>query len=183
MRRPTGLLPSKLPGVADEDLRSIAEQAFANLLARHPLKRPARVEWRPYRVSAGMAYYKLNLIGLSSIVLTTESMVVDTLIHEYAHLLAYERHGRRGANHGPAWQAAMTELGRPPKVRHNYSVTRNAKRQEVGYECLRCGVTFVRARRLPKRKKYVHADCGGDLRLAFIRAKRDEAITQPPAVS
>jgi SprT protein len=159
-------------------LHQIAEETFADLLLMHPLKRPTRVEWRPYRVSAGMAYYKLGIIGLSRYVLTTEAAVVDTLIHEYAHLLAYERAGRRGANHGPDWQAAMTELGRPPKVRHNYAVNRNTKRQEVGYQCLRCGETFIRSRRLPRRKKYVHVSCGGDLRLAFIRSRQAEPITE-----
>lgn len=163
--------------MATDELRLIAERTFAELRVKHPLKHGARVEWRNYRVSAGMAYYKLNVIGLSSIVLTTEEAVIDTLIHEYAHLLAYERYGRRGANHGPAWQAAMLELGRPPKVRHSYAVERNTKRQEVGYECLRCGATFIRSRRLPKRRKYVHANCGGDLRLAFIRAKQAAAQT------
>lgn len=163
--------------MSDVDLRSIADRTFADLLARHPLKRVARLEWRPYRVSAGMAYYKLSVIGLSSIVLTTEAAVVATLIHEYAHLLAFERHGRRGANHGPEWQEAMAELGQPATVRHNYAVTRNAKRQEVGYECLRCGQVFTRSRRLPKRRKYVHAGCGGDLRLAFIRSRPGETIT------
>ena len=169
--------------MADHHLRSIADQKFAELLAKHPLKRPARLEWRPYRVSAGMAYYKVGVIGLSRYVLTTEEAVVDTLIHEYAHLLAYERAGRRGANHGPDWQKAMTELGRPPKVRHSYSVIRNSKRQEVGYECLRCGETFIRARRLPRRRKYVHAGCGGDLRLVFIRARQAKPITEPPPAS
>jgi SprT protein len=169
--------------VSDPHLSEVAAETFADLLAKHPLKRPARLEWRPYRVSAGMAYYKLNVIGLSAYVLITEEAVVDTLIHEYAHLLAYERAGRRGANHGPAWQAAMTELGRPPKVRHSYEVNRNAKRQEVGYKCLRCGETFIRSRRLPRRGKYVHAACGGDLRLAFIRAKQAVAITEPPSAS
>ena len=169
--------------MADPHLRLIADEAFADLLVKHPLKRAARLEWRPYRVSAGMAYYKLNVIGLSVHVLATEAAVLDTLIHEYAHLLAYERAGKRGANHGPAWQAAMTELGRPPKVRHNYSVSRNSKRQEVGYQCLRCGETFIRSRRLPRRRKYVHAVCGGDLRLAFIRARQAETITEPPPAS
>ncbi|MHB8635671.1 MAG: SprT family zinc-dependent metalloprotease [Fimbriimonadaceae bacterium] len=169
--------------MADPHLRLVADQTFAELLTNHPLKRPARLEWRPYRVAAGMAYYKISVIGLSSFVLTNEDAVVDTLIHEYAHLLAYERAGKRGANHGPDWQAAMTELGRPPKVRHNYSVTRNAKRQEVGYQCLRCGETFIRSRRLPRRGKYVHATCGGDLRLAFIRARQAQPITEPPQTS
>jgi len=166
--------------VSDVHLRLAAERALAELQERHPLRRTAHVEWRNYRVSAGMAYYKLGIIGLSRHVLTTEEAVVDTLIHEYAHLLAYERAGHRGANHGPAWRAAMVELGRPPKVRHNYAVNRNAKRQEVGYQCLRCGETFVRSRRLPRRGRYVHAGCGGALRLAFVRPRPEKPITESP---
>jgi SprT protein len=166
-----------------EELRSLAESLLADLLIKHPLKRGARIEWRPYRVTAGMAYYKLNLIGLSHVVLTTAEAVEDTLMHEYAHLLAFERGGRRGAGHGAYWQRAMTELGQVPKVRHSYEVTRNTKRQEVGYQCIRCGKTILRSRRLPRRGRYVHVDCGGDLRLAFVRARSQDAITQTPLAS
>lgn len=164
--------------MSDPELRSLADRVLAELQVKHPLKRAARLEWRPYRVTAGMAYYKLNLIGLSRHVLNTKESVEDTIIHEYAHLMAFERAGRRGAGHGAPWQQAMQELGRTPKVRHTYQVTRNTKRQEVGYLCLRCGQTILRSRRLPRRRKYVHASCGGDLRLAFVRSREDETITQ-----
>lgn len=115
-----------------------------------------------------MAYYRRRAIGLGAAVADTREKVVSTLIHEYAHLLAYARYGQAGAGHGVAWQAAMRELGVEPKVRHTYEVARNKPRQQVVYRCLRCGSEISRSRRLPRGRKYVHASCGGGLRLERV---------------
>jgi len=138
------------------------------LTERFPLGYQAQVVWRGYRVTAGMAYYKKGVIGLSYRVLTDEKMVIDTLVHEYAHLLAVSRHGHRAANHGPEWQQAMLDLGETPKVRHTYTVERNVARQRVTYQCVKCGKPIVRTRRLPAKRRYIHVDCGGALKLAKI---------------
>ncbi len=58
-----------------------------------------------------MAYYRIGTIGLSRTVITNEQQLRDTLVHEYAHLLAYVRYGRKGVGHGPPWKQAMTDLG------------------------------------------------------------------------
>jgi SprT protein len=110
-----------------------------------------------------MAYYRERSIGLSSLILDTPERLDSTLRHEYAHLLAYARHGRKGAGHGPAWQQAMVDLGEEPVVHHRYEVHRNQARQQVLYVCKRCGNLLPRKRRLPKRRRYVHAQCGGAL--------------------
>ena len=115
-----------------------------------------------------MAYFRRRAIGLGAAVLTTPERLLDTLVHEYAHLLAYARHGREGAGHGPAWRRAMADLGAEPRVRHAYEVARNAPRQRVVYRCVRCAVAFERRRRLPKNGAYVHAGCGGGLRLESV---------------
>jgi predicted SprT family Zn-dependent metalloprotease len=148
---------------------------LVQLCAEFPLGYVPELIWRGYRVTAGLAYYRKGVIGLSTRVLKDETSVVDTLVHEYAHLLAVKRHGTRAAGHGPAWQKAMRDLGQEPKVRHNYEVERNVARQSVTYVCIRCGKSIVRARRLPKRRRYIHANCGGDLRLAKV-----ERITGEP---
>lgn len=122
------------------------------------------------RVSAGMTYYRTNTIGLSSRILDTEDRVRDTLVHEFAHLVAFERHGQFGAGHGRPWKEAMLELGADPKVRHGYEVQRNDPRQRVVYRCSRCGIEIARKRRLPRRRKYVHVDCGGGLSLVRIES-------------
>lgn len=151
------------------DLGRYAESILDKAVIEHPIGYRPKLEWRRYRVTAGCAFYKLGVIALSSVLITDEERLRTTLLHEYAHLMAYARFGRRGANHGPAWQAAMRELGLEPIVRHRYEAKRNAPRQEVGYRCKRCGQVLVRRRRLPKRRKYVHASCGGSLELEFVR--------------
>jgi predicted SprT family Zn-dependent metalloprotease len=120
-----------------------------------------------------MAYYKKGEIALSSVVLVSQEQVQATLVHEYAHLLAVKRHGMRAGAHGAAWRQAMIDLGAEPKVRHNYEVLRNKPRQQVTYLCVKCGKEFDRTRRLPKRRKYVHASCGGALKLKAIVERKD----------
>jgi len=137
----------------------------------HPLKaRPAIVWKKSLRVTAGMAYFKVNTIGLSDILLTDEDRLSATLVHEYAHLLAFDRHGRKGAGHGEPWRQAMRDLGAEPQRTHCYEVQRNARRQQVTYVCQRCGAQIMRSRRLPRFRRYVHVDCGGGLRLASVKS-------------
>jgi SprT protein len=150
------------------NLKQVAAEALNEAMARHPLPYVPHVIWKAYRVTAGMAYYRTGAIGLSTRVLRTPEAVRETLLHEYAHLLAVHRDGKRAANHGEFWRTAMRDLGLEPQVRHSYEVERNVPRQRVTYVCLRCGKPFVRARRLPKRQRYVHRDCGGDLRLHSV---------------
>jgi SprT protein len=155
-------------GHSQDPLRIAAANRLKELCERFPLGYEPELVWRGYRVTAGLAYYRKGVIGLSYRVLKDESHVLDTLVHEYAHLLAVARHGPRAAGHGDPWKQAMQDLGQEAKVRHNYPVERNTPRQKVTYVCLRCGKPLVRARRLPRRKRYIHANCGGDLRLASV---------------
>lgn len=165
------------PTSQETKLRAAAEHCLETLCLEFPLGYIPKVVWKGYRVTAGLAYYKAGVIGLSTRVLKDEQSIVDTLIHEYAHLLAVVRHGMRAAGHGAAWQQAMKDLGREPKVRHDYPVERNVPRQSVVYVCTRCGRNIERSRRLPKRRRYVHSNCGGDLRLA--RVERITEAVQP----
>jgi SprT protein len=162
--------------MSSPDLREIAENHLEELFRKFPLSYRPVVEWRSYRVSAGMAYYREGVIGLSKFVLTEPASVRETLGHEYAHLLAVDRVGLRGAGHGAPWRAAMRDLGLEPKVRHNYAVERNDQSRQVEYVCVKCGASIMRRRRLPNRRKYVHSRCGGDLRL-----KRIFKVTLAPA--
>jgi len=138
------------------------------LMRTHPLKARPQLVWKSLRVTAGVAYYRHNTIGLSKNLLVDEVRLRSTLIHEYAHLVAVERHGQKAAGHGPYWKRAMTELGVTPERTHCYEVQRNERRQQVTYVCVRCGAQILRSRRLPKRRKYVHAQCGGGLRLMSV---------------
>ena len=157
---------SSLPKMSLEDA---ASELLAQLCAKHPLGYRPKVVWKNYRVSAGMAFYRIGVIALSRLVLDDEPKMIDTLKHEYAHLMAYAKHGRKGVGHGAPWEEAMVELGLEVRVQHNYPVQRNRQRQQVAYTCQRCGVLLVRAKRLPKRRRYSHVGCGGSIKYTWTR--------------
>jgi SprT protein len=156
------------------ELDEAAHATLAELVRDHPLGYTPILEWRGYRVAAGMAYCREGRIGLSSRVLKTPAAVRDTLVHEYAHLLAWVRHGRKSLGHGPLWQKAMRDLGAEPVVRHQYEVERNGRRQRVVYRCAKCGFEFAKPRRFPRSRRYAHVNCGGLFELARI-----ERVTTP----
>ncbi len=155
----------------------MARGELARLLAAHPLRREPALYWKAWRVTAGRAEFGGAefarpdgggwRIGLSSRVLDDEEKTLRTLRHEYAHLLAVERHGRAGAGHGTPWRAAMRELGEAPERTHDYPVERNASRVRAVYRCRRCGAEIARGRRLPRGRRYAHVPCGGLLQ--FVR--------------
>lgn len=153
------------------DLAAQAEAILTDLMARFPLRNRPEIAWKGLRVSAGMAYFRINRIGLSRYLLTDEDRLRSTLVHEYAHLLAYERHGQKAVGHGPPWKQAMLDLGAKPERTHCYQVERNTARQVVVYQCRKCGANIQRSRRLPKRRHYVHAHCGGGLKLVLVERK------------
>lgn len=132
--------------------------------------------WKALRVAAGYAYYRERAIGLSTRLITDEERLRSTLLHEYAHLLAVARYGRKGAGHSPAWREAMRDLGLEPDVRHTYEVERNRPRQEVVYQCETCGIVFRRTRRFRRGTHYKHVACGGWIR--FVRVELAEAQRQ-----
>jgi predicted SprT family Zn-dependent metalloprotease len=159
------------------DLQAQAESLLSELTAEFPLNYAPELRWRPLRVSAGYANHREGIIGLSTILLTEPERLRRTLFHEYAHLLAVARQGRRAAGHGLAWKQAMLDLGERPVVRHDYPVKRNSPRQQVEYRCERCGTLIVRKRRLPKSRRYLHTGCGGLVRFAAAKT-----LTPPDAV-
>ncbi|MCB8932961.1 MAG: SprT-like domain-containing protein [Chthonomonadaceae bacterium] len=146
-----------------------AEVLLAELCAVHPLGYSPRIEWKNLRVTAGAAYYTKGVIGLSRLLLTDEARLRSTLVHEFAHLLAISRHGRKAAGHGEAWRKAMRDLGAEPEVYHRYPETkRNQRRQQVTYACAKCKAVITRSRRLPRKGRYVHAGCGGAIRVQGV---------------
>ncbi len=145
-----------------------ARTQVALLFERHPLHASPGIEWRNYRTTAGTAEYQRGVISLSRSLIIDEERLRDTILHEYAHLLAFQRFGVKGKGHGPAWREAMAELGAEPEVRHQYECQRNEKRQIVIYRCIRCGKQIQRRRRLPRRTTFVHLKCGG--RIKFLES-------------
>jgi predicted SprT family Zn-dependent metalloprotease len=162
--------------VASEELRDRAQALIDRLWHAHLMKRKPTLEWRPYRTTAGKAHFDRWAISLSIHVLDTPEKLDSTLKHEYAHLLAVDRHGMKAANHGIYWKAAMAELGEEAEVRHRYTVGRNQSRQVVVYRCKKCRTEFERKRKLPKRRKYLHRACGGSIEYVETRLAIPESV-------
>lgn len=94
----------------------------------------------------------------------TEAAITDTLLHEIAHAVAYQRHGRSAMNHGPAWKAVAREVGAAPRATCRTGPVHPAPHRLV---CGRCG-SEVGLYRRPKHppERYRHRGCGGRLRWA-----------------
>jgi SprT protein len=152
-------------------LVELAESLLDDLGQRLPLGYRPTLRWRRLRVSAGLAHFREGAISLSVEILTTKERLADTLLHEYAHLLAFARHGAAGKGHGPAWRQAMADVGLPAVVRHRYEVRRNSRRQVVLYACARCGVQIERSRRFARGRLYRHVDCGGAIVLVRVQGR------------
>lgn len=148
-----------------------AQVHLARCFSTFPLKAMPVVEWKPFRTTAGRASFRLNTIQLSFHILQDDAALESTLIHEYAHLLAHHRHGKRGMDHGFAWKKAMRDLGHQPKVTHSFDCARNVSRQVVRYRCQKCGEMLERTRRLPKNRQFVHISCGGPIVFVEVLAR------------
>ena len=143
-----------------------AQGALEDAFAAHPIGVKPRLIWKNYRVTAGTAHCGTWTIALSQLILESEEQVRVTVLHEYAHLLAVYRHGRKAANHGRAWRQAMADLGLDPIVTHRYPVIRNQPSENaVEYICEKCGTVITRRRRLSRSKLWSHRGCGGLVKL------------------
>lgn len=147
---------------------TFAREMLVELTRTFPLSFSPGLVWSRFRTTAGVADVRNGLIRLSLTLMDSEERVEITLKHEYAHMLAVDRHGIKARGHGPHWRAAMADLGLDPEVHHRYDCKRNQARQRVEYRCEKCGAKLHRARRLPRFKRYVHVDCGGTLKLHEI---------------
>lgn len=156
------------------ELDRIAREALQNAFERFPINESPKLEWRNLRVTAGVAYYRESRIVLSRQVLKNPEDVRETALHEYAHLLAFHRFGKAGAGHGAAWKQAMLDLGLEPKVHHKFEVSRNKSRQEVVYQCKKCGREIIRKRQVKGFRRYIHVNCGGTIKFVGIRSATEQ---------
>lgn len=114
------------------------------------LSRKVCVVWNPrMRTTAGRAWWPSRLIEINpKLKDLSETEVWRTLKHEFAHLLAFERCGRRQIDpHGIEWQMACCELGIPGEsARHSLPLkSRRMKRKHV-YVCPSCFSEIKRVR-------------------------------------
>jgi SprT protein len=114
------------------------------------LSRRVRVSWNGrMQTTAGRAWWPDRSIELNPKLRDCGSEELwRTLKHELAHLIAYERCGRRRIDpHGMEWRAACMELGIPNEQPfHNLPFKRRRLKRNHSYICTNCFVTIHRVK-------------------------------------
>lgn len=109
------------------------------------------VEWNTrMRSCAGKAFWPTGLIQLNPrLTSISDAEVRQTLLHELAHLVAYERYPNRSIkSHGKEWQRACTDVGIPgEKATHELALPARTLRRKWRYDCPMCEKSFERVRR------------------------------------
>lgn len=125
------------------------------------LARKVRVTWNPrMQTTAGRAWWPNRMIELNPKLRDCPPEELwRTLKHELAHLVAYERCGRRHIDpHGPEWRMACAELGIPNEQPfHTLPFKRRKMKRNHNYFCPHCFTTIDRVR--PIRRAVACYDC------------------------
>lgn len=153
-------VPPSLSVDGDGDLTAWCAEA-AEGLALHELARNVRVSWNPrMRTTAGRAWWPARGIELNPKLKDCDpDEIWRTLKHELAHLVAYERSGRRRiVPHGAEWQLACCDLGIPgEKTYHNLPFERRSLERKHTYACGHCFETIQRVR--PMKRAVACYEC------------------------
>lgn len=162
------------------DGRVLAAQCRERLisLGHRKLAGRLRVGWnKRLRSTAGRAWIRESWIELNPLLIGYgEDEVRLTLLHELAHLMAHERHGRTISAHGPEWRQACADLGIPgASATHRLPLPRRQVARRFYYECPSCGAGMKRVRQM-KREAACLACCrqhsGGKFDKRFVMKER-----------
>ena len=133
----------------------------SNNLGLPELARKVLVSWNPrMQTTAGRAWWPDRLIELNPKLRDCEpDQVWRTLKHELAHLIAYERCGRKRIDpHGAEWATACTDLGIPGEQPfHTLPFKRRRVKRNHAYVCPHCQTTIHRVK--PIRRAVACYDC------------------------
>lgn len=146
------------------DRDQFLEEEARRLLHPHSPRLAERVivSWNPrMRTTAGLAsYQRCEIILNPELKKISEDKIDKTLKHELAHLLAYDRSGRkRIAPHGVEWRQACIDLGIPQESRtHQLPFIRRPQKRKFFYQCPSCQQKLSRVRK-PRRKIACLACC------------------------
>ncbi len=144
----------------DSGLTAWCRETSKSLLLNE-LARKVTVTWNPrMQTTAGRAWWPDRAIELNPKLKECEPEELwRTLKHELAHLVAYERCGRRRIDpHGPEWQAACGELGIPgEQPYHTLPFKRRRMKRNHAYICSNCFAVIHRVR--PIKRTVACYDC------------------------
>ncbi len=124
------------------------------------------------RASIGRCYPERRLIRLASWVVEEErTLLPEVLCHEAAHVVVYERNGRRGRPHGPQWQSLMKRAGFEPRVRlavpQHIAARLERRRRRYRHECPVCRVSCTAGRPMRRWRCAACLAAGRDGRLVI----------------
>jgi len=152
--------PKPKPAGDDDGLTAWCVEASKSL-ALNELARKVRVSWNSrMQTTAGRAWWPDRSIELNPKLKDCEPEELwRTLKHELAHLVAYERCGRRRIEpHGAEWQAACVDLGIPgEKPFHNLPFKRRQMKRKHAYICSNCSSVIHRVK--PIKRAVACYDC------------------------
>ena len=137
----------------DEKLTEECVQLLQGLGLANMAKNVLVVWNRRMRTTAGRAFWPEGKIELNlKLIEIAPDEVRHTMLHELAHLVAYERAGRRRiAAHGPEWKQACIELGIPgERATHSLPLPSRRMRRKWRYTCPACGESFDRVRKMKR---------------------------------
>lgn len=156
----TQAAPARKSGQEDSSLTAWCAEASKSLTLNE-LARKVRVTWNPrMQTTAGRAWWPDRSIELNPKLKDCESEELwRTLKHELAHLVAYERCGRRRIDpHGSEWQVACADLGIAGELPfHTLPFKRRRMKRNHAYICSNCFAVIHRVR--PIKKAVACYDC------------------------
>jgi SprT protein len=139
------------PGPQDSGLTAWCAET-SKAIGLPELARKVRVSWNSrMRTTAGRAWWPDRAIELNpKLKECAEEEIWRTLKHELAHLIAYERCGKRRIEpHGAEWQAACAELGIPGEAPfHTLPFKRRRLKRNYTYVCPHCFSSIQRVKPL-----------------------------------
>ena len=135
----------------DSELTQCARNKLSELGLPRLAERVSVVWNRRMRSTAGRAMWPKALVELNpALEEISRDEVHRTLLHELAHLVAYERcHSHDIRPHGPEWQRACRELGIPGEsASHHLPLPSRRLKKRWRYICPRCWACVERVRRM-----------------------------------
>ena len=115
---------------------------------------------------AGQANYPKNKIRFNRDLLEkyTDDFISQTVPHEFAHLVAYTKFGRRIKPHGAEWKSVMVALGVKPVRTHSFEVVPARQLKRFPYKCDCAGspheLSTIRHNRAQRGRLYICKKCG-----------------------
>ena len=98
-----------------ESLSAAISTIREDLYIKYPFLSDWKIELDSAKRRAGACHVKNKTVSISEwhILHNDENVVVDTILHEFAHAIAYELH--KDISHGPRWKSIAKLIGATPK--------------------------------------------------------------------